>query len=237
MMTKNVPVRRPAAGTPKPNGRNGDNFSIVAEVGRTNSASNDRDEMEARLAGLSRASLMSIQKTSQKSPPLEKWSPQSQEASTASTAERMPAGEGRGAVPPPPLLDNRRYSDPWRIDYAGIYLQDIDEVLESHLTVLQIRQDPCISRHSKCNRSAQSRDWDRQMLGWARAHTIPSCMRTGTRRYLHVHPSATCPRPIARYLVEVCFHWTQIALEFCMSNSCMFVDARMRAHTELDLAV
>jgi hypothetical protein len=137
-MTTEVLLRRPAPGTPKPNGpRSGDNFSIVAEVGRTNSASNDRDEMEARLAGLSRASLLSIQKTSQSSSPSEKCSPQSQEASTASTAVGVPAGEGRGAVPPPPLLDDKRYSDPWRIDYAGMYLQDVHEMFEIQLTVLQ----------------------------------------------------------------------------------------------------
>lgn len=121
---------RPAPGTPKPNGaRSGDNFSIVAEVGRTNSASNDRDEMEARLAGLSRASLLSIQSYQKSSSPDdtrlspgngEKWSPQSREASTASTTERVPLAEGRGAVPPPPLLDDRLSSVPWRIDYAGM---------------------------------------------------------------------------------------------------------------------
>ena len=208
-MTRRCPrtLCRPAPGTPKPSGvRNDNTISIVAEVGRTNSASNDRDEMEARLAGLSRASLLSIQRSSQKSSPSDnkrpspgkedKWSPQSQEASTASTTERVPLSEGRRAAPPPPLLDDRHYTDPWRIDYAGMFrvfpISNAPRCISAPPTPRRPAQpaprcpittdrfvgrsqpqDRSLSRHSKCNRNAPSNKWHYRMPLMAHAHTCP----------------------------------------------------------------
>jgi hypothetical protein len=90
-------------------------FSIVAEVGRTNTAGNDRDEMEARLMGASmhRSSPLDVFKKS--SPP--RMADGTSPTRVVSKAEPEP----RRGAPPPPLLQGQLSFDPWRIEHAGTF--------------------------------------------------------------------------------------------------------------------
>jgi hypothetical protein len=110
----------PAVETPKAGDRGGEAFSIVAEVGRTNSAGNDRDEMEARLMGasLQKSSPLDMLKTN--SPMRVNEGPALSPSSRVITKAEQESRHLRGA-PPPPLLQGQLSFDPWRIEYAGTF--------------------------------------------------------------------------------------------------------------------
>jgi hypothetical protein len=99
-------------GTPSkdPGGGTFSNFRLVAEVGRTNSAANDRDEMEARLAGLS------FHDSPQKHSTAENCEPGVQGAS--SPEHDSNGWNGRGSAPPPLLHDPAPMMG--RIDSVGL---------------------------------------------------------------------------------------------------------------------
>jgi len=105
------------------------NFSIVAEVGRSTASLNTRDEMEARLAGVS---LQVLQKLQQSSSPhtatprtTQRHGDSTPQAGSSPTipgaferATSRPV-EDNGTSAAPPLLSGHLYVDQRRIDYAG----------------------------------------------------------------------------------------------------------------------
>ena len=80
--------------------------SVVVQLGHSSAAGNDRDEMEARMAGLSQSEVLEMKRQT----------PQKKDS------KQIAAAAKRSAAPPPPLLGSARpltEIEPWRIDYAS----------------------------------------------------------------------------------------------------------------------